>query len=583
MSVSTDSAPPPVIETVAAPVEAPSLRSRRSVDWQMPALERRCLLAFIWTTTLLYACATTVADPDLWGHTLYGLRALAQGRLVERTDPFSFTAPGSVWINHEWLTEMQFGWLWESMGGIGLVLWRNALVLGVFCVAGASLLAARASIGTALALWVYSALCLSGFCTFIRPQLATFFLFALTLWVLRRQWDQPRTMWLWCVPFLCGLWVNLHGGFLAGLGLVALFMSASIARAAWLRWGNRTGVALDHELAVPWRIVAAAVLAFAATLVNPYGFGLYEMLWHHLVPEQAVREWQPLWAARQAPMYYVPFLLLGIAILGSRRWQWIDVLVLAAVGFQAVSHIRHVALLCIAILVLLPGPLSDSLGKLFRNVGRQLSGDHRRWPRTALVAGALALMIGLEAPAIARLWQQGIAPWRIAVESTRQPPGVPLRAIQVMRREGVRGNVVTAYSWGQYVLWHLFPDSRVGFDGRYRTVYPHDVEDAFLVFRELDRNGPERTPMLDDYATEIVLWPASGTAADYLAGRPDWIEIYADDQARLFVRDLPKFSELIDRTRGHAPVAVSTPTFTRFPGGPVASPDPHATVHGNHH
>ena len=42
--------------------------------------ERRFLLAAIWIACVVFVCGLTIADPDLWGHTLYGLRASEQGR-----------------------------------------------------------------------------------------------------------------------------------------------------------------------------------------------------------------------------------------------------------------------------------------------------------------------------------------------------------------------------------------------------------------------------------------------------------------------------------------------------------------------
>jgi hypothetical protein len=600
--------------------------------WTMSRLERRSWLVLLGFVAVVYVCATTVADPDLWGHTLYGLRALELGVLVEPTDPFSYTAAGARWVNHEWLTELQYGWLWKHFGSVGLVVWRDLLMIGVFAFAALSFRDARASIGTAVILWLYSAQCLSGFCVFVRPQVATFFLFACTLWILRRQWDRPRTAMIWILPLLSVAWVNLHGGFLAGMGLVGLFSFAAIVRALGLRldhagypaqsvpatatsgrerssgtnvpaaasnavgwhanrliqatraWVQRfpaqasstraleaSGVDL-FEQRWPWRIVLVGAGCMLATLVNPYGFELYEMLWTHLITEQAVREWQPLWAARQAPFYYLPFILLAIALGGSRRWQWIDLVVLLAVGYQAVSHIRHVALLCIAVIILMPGPLSDGLARCFRHFSARCSGDDRwRW-RAVWIVGAVFLVVLIEAPATLRIWREGAPPWGIAVESTRNSPGVPLRAIQVLEREKIEGNLLTAYGWGQYLLWHRFPQNRIGFDGRYRTVYPQNIEDAFLAFRDLPRDHQSPTPILDQYPTQIILWPTIESTCDYLEARSDWVEVYGDEQARLFVRDLPQFASLIERVKTQRLTTSPVPLFTPFPGGPVTQP-----------
>ena len=86
-------------------------------------------LGLIWCACLFLISTVTIADPDLWGHTLYGIRALEADVLVEHTDPFCYTEPGATWINHEWFSEDTFGWLWLRFGNTGLWLWRNFWLL----------------------------------------------------------------------------------------------------------------------------------------------------------------------------------------------------------------------------------------------------------------------------------------------------------------------------------------------------------------------------------------------------------------------------------------------------------------------
>ena len=146
---------------------------------------------------------------------------------------------------------------------------------------------------------------------------------------------------------ISGLWVNLHGGFLAGLGIQALFVVG-------FGWRAIHSPDMRHPFLVS---LCVGLLSVVATLVNPYGIEMHTMLWDHLVPKQAVREWQPLWAIEPSLTHYLPFILMGLALPWSRRWKWIDLIVLGVVAYQAIFHVRHVALLSIAVLVLLPDAL----------------------------------------------------------------------------------------------------------------------------------------------------------------------------------------------------------------------------------
>jgi hypothetical protein len=526
--------------------------------WVMAPRERGMLIGIVATAAFCFVCGMTVADPDLWGHTLYGLRSLDQNVLTESVDPFSYTAPGSVWINHEWLTEYQFGWLWQTCGGIGLWMWRNLMAMGLCAVIAAAFLRSRCSVAAATPLLFFGAVSLSEFFVFIRPQLATFVLFALTLFLLRKYWDKPRWQTIILLPLLTAVWVNLHGGFLAGLGLQAFFVGGFALRTLRDR----------SELQSLLLLSSIALASVAATLLNPYGLELHRMLWDHLFTDQVVREWQPLWAVRQSPTYYLPFLLLALALPWSRRWAWIDLAVLLIVSYEAVVHVRHLALLSITILVLLPGSLSDSLAKLFSHLARRLERDHRWGLRLTGAVGVAAVLVGLQIQNTWAMWQNGIRPWEIAVESSRDLPGVPVKAIAVMRQEGIFGNLLTDYGWGQYVLWHTYPESRIAFDGRYRTVYPLPLELDFVAFQRAGIDRPLQTPLLDEYPTEIALLPSHRGPRDYLDSRPDWVQIYADSQATLYVRDLPKFRLAIERSRQGRIAAPHIPVWRSFPAGP---------------
>src|SRR6185369_15696511 len=235
--------------------------------------------------------------------------------------------------------------------------------------------------------------CLSEFVAFIRPQLATFALFAATLFILRDHWDRPQSRWIWALPPMFAAWVNLHGGFLAGGGVLAVFVGGWIVRDVKERLSDCRTVGLSEPIRAAGAnssdslkvrqsesrrfalgtsrsciaITAVALLSAAATILNPYGATMHAMLWDHLIPEQAVREWQPLWGVKQAAAYYVPFVMLLLALPGWRRLRWIDAAVIAVVGWQAVSHIRHVSLLCITAMILLPAPLSVALPRLMNH------------------------------------------------------------------------------------------------------------------------------------------------------------------------------------------------------------------------
>ena len=534
-----------------------------NAEWVMGSREWSLSLVSIWFACLLLLGSVTIADPDLWGHTLYGLRALEHHVLVERTDPFSYTEPGTIWINHEWFSELSFGWLWSQMGNTGLWLWRNFWLCMILIPTWIAFRRSRASLAGSVLLLVYGAFCLSQFVVFVRPQLVTFGCFAWTLLLLRDYVDRPHSRWIWYLPVIMLFWSNSHGGFLAGGGMEALVL-------LWIGIGFYQGHYQQRDFL---RLAFAVTASWLVTLMNPYGIQLHQMLWDHLITTQIVREWQPLWQARQALLYYIPFLLLVLAFFRSRKWEWIDLLLIAVVAWQAVSHIRHVALLAIAVMILLPRPITDAVRNLFPNINQQWSGIARLRLRSVLITIMALVILGLGAHTVFQMQEAGVPPWEIGVETQSRAPGMPVAVMEVLQKEQLAGNILTDYGWAQYVIWQTFPESRIAFDGRYRTVYSAQLEAEFVAFQKLNQNSSTATPLLDQYPTEMILLPTSQQTNGYLKNRRDWSLVYEDEQAMLWLKAIPRFQSTIERARRSAIKKPEIPKWLLFPANPLKLDD----------
>ena len=222
------------------------------------------------------------------------------------------------------------------------------------------------------------------------------------------------------------------------------------------------------------------------------------------------------------------------------------------------------ALLAAACLIILPGPLSDSLPRIFSHLTAVLQQPGRTAWRVLGVAGAAGILIVLQVRGTVDMWRQGMAPWDVGVESRSPVPGMPVRAVTFLKREGLSGNLITDYGWAQFLFWHA-PEFKVAFDGRYRTVYSAQLEAEFLSFQRSGRVQPRQTPMLDKYPTEFALLPVDSGPAKYLPTRSDFVEVYRDDQAVIWVKRSPRFANLLRQRADRPFLPVEAPLWQPFP------------------
>jgi hypothetical protein len=447
----------------------------------------------------------TYADPDLWGHLRFGLDMIAARSLV-RTDPYSYLTTGVLWINHEWLAEVLMAAVWlggQSAGLIALRVLLLGITLGLIFFHLTRLL--HLSLMPSLATLV---LTVSGMMTSIsvmRPQLFTFFLFAITLVVIY-QAEIGRYQWLWLMPVVIALWVNLHGGVLAGGGILAVWSVLYLAQ---------------HFR--QWRLLAPPLfLSAASLLLNPHGIELITFLLETAtVPRPGISDWQPVQIVSVTGALYVVFIVLSVlAIAGSKRSKrWRLLLLFALTAVMPLSAIRHLPLMSIAFAIFIGEHVVDLWD---RRVGwRQWTPPQRPW-----LAG-LPLFCALIIPFLAVSIDRG----KILIDNSYP---YPQAALTVLKEAGVEGNLVTFFDWGEYIIWHAGPEIKVSIDGRRETVYSPDVYQKHLDFwfgtSQWDR-------LLEEFPADAVLI-IQGTRTDDLLRRSlGWQLVFEDDHSVLFVNE----------------------------------------------
>jgi hypothetical protein len=439
----------------------------------------------------------TRADADLWGHLRFGLDLIETGRLIA-VDPYSFTQD-TPWINHEWLSELQMAWAYRAGGLPGLLLLKGAIVWIVFAIVWLGLRGIDFRVRlAAMLLLVIGTIHMT---STVRPQLWSFLCLTLLCYALTS--DRPGVRW-W-LPLLFAFWVNCHGGWIVGLGVVGVWAAGAIwhSPAAWRHWAAVTAASL------------------AATLVNPYGIGLWEFIASTVRLHRQIDEWRPLWHA--PALNWVPWIVavIGTVWAVSRRtsgWRPAGA-VLLMLAYASARVMRIESLFVVAAALLLAPALRE------RWPGRiGLAASH------GLVAGTATLLI-LAIPAAGLLARRAVA--CVPIRGGWAPDLEAMAALKHARS----GRIVTPFNWGQYAIWHLSPGVRVSMDGRRETVYSDTaVETSRAVFA----GRAEGLAALADWRAEYVWLPAeSERTAGWLEANGYRLEV-ATPRSKVAVRgDLP--------------------------------------------
>jgi hypothetical protein len=476
---------------------------------------------------------------DFWWHLKMG-QVIAATRSIPRVDIFSFTASGHPFVVQNWLAELIFYWTY-TVGDLPLIVFLTSmltlcgfLLIYQLCLKATSQVRLCALLGLLAAIGNYS---------LSRPQVFSFALFAAFYYVLACYRERRHDL-LWCLPVLMALWVNLHGAFVLGLGLIALYIVCESCR----RFIDPSRIdALDFvEIR---RLLLVFAFCGAATLLNPETYKVYDYI-RTVVSDRAsqqfVFEWQPprINNVLGILFFFAPFFLGVLTFIFARTKPDLTETALffgfGIFGLMAIRNVGWFAAVAYPILArYLPtvdlGPLFPL--RRFRLAARVFNGlenpnperpGHSRFNLVLLSVAFLALV--MESP-----WIRPVLKNASLIDAQ-----TPVGAVNFIEQHGLTGHIFHPQIFGDYLIWRLWPKQKSFFDGR-----------VHLFGEDIARQG---LGLLHDSHWEEMLakWNIQYLLLDKLSGEDDtvkaiasarnsrgWTKLYEDDVSILFEKTMP--------------------------------------------
>ena len=455
-----------------------------------------------------------IADYDLWGYLSFGSIFWDEGYFPFR-DVFSYTPVKPLWVYHEWLTGVSFYFIYRHAGPAGLQLLRYLVVILTICLVYQTAIRKGAGILPALFTLVIALPLISFGYVPVRAQIFTYLFFALTVYVLEYAQKKERWSLLWWLPPLQVLWCNLHGGFVAGLGLIFLYMLGNV-------FSRRKY----------WPLATILFPATLATLINPYGFKYWTYMFQAItMPRPEIGEWLSVPAALQLHVQEVPvliFLTLALIhlllLLVQRQRNPTDLLVAAATIYLGFSHIRHSILFGLILGSQMPFLLSGYWQALQKKRVWMISQP--QLPRLLLLIFIFSFCLYLN---------PSLLPPRGPSFALAAPiPDYPQGAVAWIKNNDFKGNILPHFDWGEFMIWTCYPACRVAMDGRYETVYQEHVAREYFDFL-LGR--PNWRVFLEKYPHDLVLIKPLTRTHLLMLREPSWRTVYGDRSCVIFVKN----------------------------------------------
>ena len=446
-----------------------------------------CLLVFV---ALFFAKGALSLDPDF----RYRLRT-GQNRLsgnIPKVDPYSYTMPSFPYVEHAPAIASFWALLFPRIGHTGI-----AFIHALFAVL-ALVISTRRTLfsipkmfpandtifGRKINIlgWFPFLLAFTVMLPYsgVRAQVISWVLIAVFLHlVLKKQiWDKYKFV----TPVFFLLWANIHGSWSAALAIL-------FATTAFRSYQSKKILFTD---------IAISILSLGATLINPYGTGLWREVWLSLSDSQIrwrISEWMPPFISVDFGLIF--FFTVSVFLVYKYR-KLLDsnsVFIYALVLIQAMLSRRHIPLW---ILVALPITV-DSLALLYDDI-KDIKFGKERFQKIYSITWVISLVMmfilsGLTLKNSTKLSEENY---------------YPKGAVEYLQENDVNpdSKMFATYGWGGYLLWK-YPEEKVFVDGRmpsWRWDAPeNELDAAFDTYTDIFNGDEDYGTVFEEYNINRVL------------------------------------------------------------------------------
>lgn len=489
----------------------------------LPSTER-VLAAVLLVAAILLIAPWQMVDPDALSHLAIG-RFIVERGLIPTTDPFTFSAPHTIWSNPEWLGDATW-YLLNRAGGE-----RLQQIFKVLVICAGWLLALHlatrmhASPLLTAALMLIVLLGAPGRFT-LRNHIHAYWL--IPAYGLILYWARQDRRWLLSLIPLGILWANLHGSFPVGWVVILAALAQTLV----------DGCSKRSDLLLLGTLLAIHPLL---ALISPHGIHTYDQILDHLLGADIYRalitEWQPP-GVGPSLLAHLPLHLLGtIGLLSflprcNRRQLGGFLLLLAglSLGYSSRRFVPMLAVLAVPTVAV--------------NLSRWITSAAPH-ARKLAVAALTFIALGLVTPVI----------W--TARTDRRPhvlhnSSAPIAASVFIGDQASRGTrLFNPFNAGPWLLWHVGPNIRLYID-------PRNNLGAKALQRYVSQILPDPAAF-EREAERLRITLALVDLADgrmavlntHLDRSEAWSLIFFDGQFALFSRNHPSMRDLNQRFSYH--------------------------------
>lgn len=490
----------------------------------------------VFLSIYIYICLCVgqglLIDADT-GHHIRAGEYILDTKSVPKEDIFSFISPPLPWTDHGWLSQVVMAVIHKKSGMTGIVIFFAALISAVYFLLFRMLRAQSDQIILAVAV-TGLAVGVSQIHWLARPHIFSHLMTVGWYFLLNAHQTGARKS-LWILPALMALWVNLHGGFIIGFILLALYYTVNFIPAV-----AATGEVREEARRKTREILWVIAASLAAAALNPTGWKIllfpFRVLSNQFMMDH-IREYvSPNFHNIEILAFkFLILILLALFASAPKKPRPVDILLVIVFANMALYSARHIPLFAF-----ISAPIVFRLAESLMIEYGRAGGFLRR--KSEEIASSDRSALGYVWPAVAVL---AVSVWAAGggVRFAFDPNLKPVAAVEFLKREPIRGNMFNDDEFGDYIIYAAWPEYKVFFDGR-SDMYGEDRLKEYYKIKGFERDWGD---VAEKYGIGWIIDDSNSLLSRYLLKDTAWRRIYADTVASIYVRNTDEYRYLAEK------------------------------------
>lgn len=469
------------------------------------------LYVVLFLVIIIFSGRADNYDYDLWARLIVGMNFMQTGHVLKH-DFLSYT-PTHTWVDHEWGSSVIFYFIQHYFSYVGLLFLQMFVIFLIFYIIS-KIVKLRGVKTTNPYNFIFYFAAISTFVQLyyqpIRCHIFSFLFFTLFLYILelaRKGENRP----LYAIPPLMIIWNNLHGGSVSGLGLIFIYIIGELI--------NRKSVR---------KYIIVFLATFLVLPISPWGIDyIVFLLKANTMKREGVLEWMNIFSPNYKYLYlefkyFISLVLLfeiGYIIKSVKSKSFaFDATKYLAVIVTFVLAIQHIKLIPLSVITA-SAFLYDDFYTFFNFITRDAFNKMALLKDIIIYIATIALIF-------------------ISINKVSFGPFLdfykfPVMAIEFIRLNEMKGNLVTNFELGSYASYKLYPNNKIYMDGRYEEVYYDYTKTMLDMFMDgVDTNNN----LLKTFPPDLILLYKECAVYKSLLNNPAWIQIFSDYKYALFIK-----------------------------------------------